>query len=41
CSSAKIVALAFEMQIVKEIPNDKNDIPVHGIITEKRIIISV
>jgi len=36
--SAKIVALAFEMQIVKKIPNDKNDIPVHGIITEKRII---
>jgi len=37
-SSAKIVALAFEMQIVKKIPNDKNDIPVHKIITEKRII---
>jgi len=40
CSSAKIIALAFEMQIVKEIPNDKNDIPVDKIITEKRIIIS-
>lgn len=40
-SSAKIVALAFEMQIVKKIPNDKNDIPVHKIITEERIIISV
>ncbi len=40
-SSAKIVALAFEMQIVKKIPNDKNDIPVHKIITEKRIIISI
>jgi len=37
-SSTKIIALAFEMQIVKRIPNDKNDIPVHGIITEKRII---
>ena len=37
-SSAKIVALAFEMQIVKKIPNDKNDIPVHKIITENRII---
>jgi len=36
---AKIIALAFEMQIVKRIPNDKNDIPVHKIITEKRIII--
>jgi 5-formyltetrahydrofolate cyclo-ligase len=32
CSSAKIIALAFEMQIVKEIPNDINDIPVHKII---------
>jgi 5-formyltetrahydrofolate cyclo-ligase len=40
-SSAKIVALAFEMQILKKIPNDKNDIPVHKIITEKRTIISV
>ena len=37
-SSAKIVALAFEMQIVKKIPNDKRDIPVNKIITEKRII---
>ena len=41
CSFAKIVALAFEMQTVKKIPNDKNDIPVHKIITEKRIIISI
>lgn len=40
-SSAKIIALAFEMQIVKKIPNDKNDIPVHKIITEKRIIDSI
>jgi len=39
--SAKIIALAFEMQIVKKIPNDKNDIPVHKIITEERTIISV
>jgi len=37
-SSAKIVALAFEMQIVKKIPNDKNDIPVNKIITETRTI---
>jgi len=36
--SAKIIALAFEMQIIKKIPADKNDIPVHKIITEKRII---
>lgn len=40
-SSAKIVALAFEMQIVKKISNDKNDIPVHKIITENRIISSI
>jgi len=39
--SAKIIALAFEIQIVKKIPNDKNDIPVHKIITEKRTIISI
>jgi len=41
CSSAKIIALAFEMQIVKKIPDDKNDIPVNKIITEKRIINSI
>ena len=40
-SSTKIIALAFEMQIVKKIPNDKNDIPVHKIMTEERTIISV
>ena len=40
-SSAKIIALAFEMQIVKKIITDKNDITVHKIITEKRIMISV
>ena len=39
--SAKIIALAFEMQVVKKIPNDINDIPVHKIITEKRIINSI
>jgi 5-formyltetrahydrofolate cyclo-ligase len=32
------VALAFEMQIVDQIPKDENDIPVDFIITEKRII---
>ena len=37
-STAKIIALAFEMQIVKKIFVDKNDIPVHKVITEKRII---
>ena len=41
CFSAKIIALAFELQIVKKIPNDKNDIPVHKIITEKRTITAV
>jgi len=39
--SAKIIALAFEIQIVKKIMTDKNDIPVHKIITEKRIINSM
>jgi len=36
--SAKLIALAFEMQIVKKVPAGKDDIPVHKIITEKRII---
>jgi len=40
-TSTKIIALAFEMQIVKKIPVDKNDIPVDKIITESRIITSV
>ena len=39
--SAKFIALAFEMQIVEKIITDKNDIPVHKIITEKRIINSI
>jgi len=39
--STKIIALAFEMQIIEKIPTDKNDIPVHKIITEKRIINSI
>ncbi|MEA1940269.1 MAG: 5-formyltetrahydrofolate cyclo-ligase [Candidatus Caldatribacteriota bacterium] len=36
--SAKIIALSFEMQIVDKIPVDANDISVHKIITEKRVI---
>ena len=40
-TSTKIIALAFEMQIIEKIPNDKNDIPVHKIITEKRSINSI
>ena len=32
------IALAFEIQIVKKIPLDLNDIPVDKVITEKRII---
>jgi len=39
--STKLIALAFEMQIVKKVPAHRNDIPVHKIITEKRTIISV
>ena len=41
CPSAKIIALAFEIQIVKKVPAGKDDIPVHKIITEDRIITSV
>ena len=32
------VGLAFELQIVKNIPTDRNDVPVDMIITEERII---
>jgi len=37
-SNALNVALAFECQIVDEIPTEKHDIPVDKIVTEKRII---
>ena len=40
-SSTKIIALAFEMQIVEKIITDKNDIPVDKIITDIRIINSI
>jgi len=33
-----VIALAFEMQIVEEIPLEDNDVPVNYIITENRII---
>ena len=39
--STRFIALAFEMQIVEKLPNDKNDIPVDKIITEERIINSI
>ena len=32
------VALAFEMQILSQLPTDKNDFPVDCIITERRVI---
>ena len=34
----KTVALAFEIQIVPKIPVSPHDIPVHAIVTEKRVI---
>jgi 5-formyltetrahydrofolate cyclo-ligase len=36
--SSSIIALAFEIQIINEIPLEKNDVPVDCIITEERII---
>lgn len=36
--SSYIIALAFEIQIINEIPLEKNDVPVDCIITEERII---
>jgi 5-formyltetrahydrofolate cyclo-ligase len=32
------IGLAFEAQIVKKIPVDAHDLPVHMIVTEKRVI---
>jgi 5-formyltetrahydrofolate cyclo-ligase len=32
------IGLAFEAQIVKKIPVDAHDLPVHKIVTEKRVI---
>ena len=37
-SNALKIALAFEFQIVENIPTEKHDIPVDKIVTEKRII---
>jgi len=39
--SIRIIALAFEIQLVKKVPANKYDIPVHKIITERRIINSI
>jgi 5-formyltetrahydrofolate cyclo-ligase len=36
--TGRTVALAFELQIIPEVPAAAHDIPVHMIITEKRII---
>lgn len=33
-----IIGLAFEAQIVKKIPTDSHDLPVHKIVTERRVI---
>ncbi|MHB8780975.1 MAG: 5-formyltetrahydrofolate cyclo-ligase [Candidatus Geothermincolia bacterium] len=33
-----LVALAFEMQLVKEVPRDGHDLPVDLIVTERRVI---
>jgi 5-formyltetrahydrofolate cyclo-ligase len=37
-TKATVIGLAFEFQILENIPTDKNDVPVDMIITEKRII---
>jgi 5-formyltetrahydrofolate cyclo-ligase len=36
--TGRTIALAFELQIIPEVPAAAHDIPVHMIITEKRII---
>lgn len=34
------IGLAFDLQIVKDMPHEKHDIPVNKVITEKRILIA-
>jgi 5-formyltetrahydrofolate cyclo-ligase len=40
-TSARAAALAFEMQIVDDVPVDAGDVPVDAIVTEERIIRSL
>ncbi len=35
---ARFIALAYEFQITNRVPHDEKDVPVHRILTEKRII---
>lgn len=35
----QVIALAFEQQVVEEIPSDSHDQSIHGILTENRLII--
>ncbi len=37
-TNATKIGLAFEFQLLKEIPTDKHDLPIDILITEKRII---
>jgi 5-formyltetrahydrofolate cyclo-ligase len=37
-TKASHIGLAFESQIVKKIPTEAHDLPVHKIVTEKRVI---
>lgn len=39
-AEAELIGLAFECQVVEQVPNHPHDIRVHTIITEKRVIIS-
>ncbi len=36
--STRFIALAFELQIFSQIPSEPHDVPMHSVVTEKRII---
>ena len=39
-SKSPTIGLAFEFQVIKNIPSEKHDIPIDKIVTEERIIVS-
>ncbi|HII53459.1 5-formyltetrahydrofolate cyclo-ligase [Candidatus Micrarchaeota archaeon CG08_land_8_20_14_0_20_49_17] len=36
--STRFIALAFELQLFSQIPSEPHDVPMHAVVTEKRII---
>ncbi|MDO9464249.1 MAG: 5-formyltetrahydrofolate cyclo-ligase [bacterium] len=38
---AVLIGLAFDFQVIRDVPHEKKDIPVHIIVTEKRVLKSI